>query len=83
MDSLSAAQKFIAHCLEEDKRDLKEMLQSNQPSQLTLIGPEGDFTGQEIQQALARQYTPVSLGPSRLRTETAGVVAAVLMKSSG
>jgi len=83
MDSLSAAQKFIAHCLEENKRDLKEILQSNQPSQLTLIGPEGDFTGQEIQQALARQYTPVSLGPSRLRTETAGVVAAVLMKSSG
>ena len=82
MEGISAAQKFIAHCVEENKQDLKEMLRPVQPSQLILIGPEGDFTQDEIQQALAHQFVPVSLGPFRLRTETAGIVAAVLMKSA-
>jgi len=46
---------------------------------LILIGPEGDFTAEEAASALARQYIPVTLGKNRLRTETAGVVAAALL----
>jgi 16S rRNA (uracil1498-N3)-methyltransferase len=48
-------------------------------STLILIGPEGDFTAEEAASALARQYIPVTLGKNRLRTETAGVVAATLL----
>jgi 16S rRNA (uracil1498-N3)-methyltransferase len=48
-------------------------------STLILIGPEGDFTAEEAASALARQYLPVTLGKNRLRTETAGVVAATLL----
>jgi 16S rRNA (uracil1498-N3)-methyltransferase len=48
-------------------------------STLILIGPEGDFTPEEAAAALARQYIPVTLGKNRLRTETAGVVAATLL----
>jgi 16S rRNA (uracil1498-N3)-methyltransferase len=44
-----------------------------------LIGPEGDFTPVEIQAALKAGFVPVSLGENRLRTETAAVVAAVLL----
>jgi 16S rRNA (uracil1498-N3)-methyltransferase len=44
-----------------------------------LIGPEGDFTPEEINLALSKGYTPVSLGETRLRTETAGMVAASLL----
>lgn len=48
-------------------------------STLILIGPEGDFTPEEAASALARKYVPVTLGKNRLRTETAGVVAATLL----
>jgi len=48
-------------------------------STLVLIGPEGDFTPEEAASAEARDYTPVTLGKNRLRTETAGVVAATLL----
>lgn len=48
-------------------------------STLILIGPEGDFTPEEVTSALARKYTPATLGKNRLRTETAGVVAATLL----
>lgn len=66
--------KFIAHCYELDKRQLKnEIIQS--PSNLVLIGPEGDFSEREVEQALQSGFTPVTLGNSRLRTETAAVVA--------
>lgn len=67
-------QKFIAHCTEDDKKSLKNSLVQNQDV-LILIGPEGDFSAKEIQQALHQNYTPVSLGNTRLRTETAAVVA--------
>ena len=69
-----ASQKFIAHCYEEDKKLLQtECIQSSDI--LILIGPEGDFSKEEVEQALSAGFTPVSLGNSRLRTETAGVVA--------
>jgi 16S rRNA (uracil1498-N3)-methyltransferase len=74
-------QKFIAHCYKEDKRVLKEEIEKGRDV-LVLIGPEGDFSEQEVADALALGFIPVSLGNSRLRTETAGVVAchtAVLM----
>lgn len=75
--------KFIAHCYKEDKRELKDEIRRGK-SVLVLIGPEGDFSEQEVEEALALGFVPVSLGNSRLRTETAGVVAchtAVLMNA--
>lgn len=67
-------QKFIAHCLETNKKSLKNGLQKATDATV-LIGPEGDFSEKEIQLALDNQYIPVSLGDTRLRTETAAVVA--------
>jgi len=69
-----ASQKFIAHCYEEDKKLLQNEIKK--PTDvLILIGPEGDFSKEEVQKALSVGFIPVSLGNSRLRTETAGVVA--------
>ena len=72
-------QKFIAHCDEGNKQQLSN--QTIQQSSLILIGPEGDFTKEEIELALENNFIPVSLGKTRLRTETAGVVAATLLKN--
>ena len=72
-------QKFIAHCLDEEKKMLRDIVKSN-ASKIILIGPEGDFTEDEIQDAIQNNYIPVSLGNTRLRTETAGITAAVLLK---
>ena len=74
-------QKFIAHCLPEQKSELRNTVQSNS-SKIILIGPEGDFTEDEIQKAIEKNYMPVNLGETRLRTETAGIVAAVLLVQS-
>ncbi len=67
-------QKLIAHCEETDKKSLKSVLKPNQNITL-LIGPEGDFSEKEIALALENKYVPVSLGNTRLRTETAAIVA--------
>ena len=67
-------QKFIAHCEETDKKSLKNELKINTNCTI-LIGPEGDFSVKEIQLALDNNYIPVSLGNTRLRTETAALVA--------
>jgi 16S rRNA (uracil1498-N3)-methyltransferase len=67
-------QKFIAHCDEQRRDLLKTMVIPNQ-NYLILIGPEGDFSSEEIELAIKAGFHPVSLGDSRLRTETAGVVA--------
>lgn len=69
-----ASQKFIAHCYEQDKRLLQTEI-TKSSDVLILIGPEGDFSEEEVQKAVALGFIPVSLGESRLRTETAGVVA--------
>ncbi len=66
---------FIAHCEETDKKLLKTELQPLQKTTI-LIGPEGDFSVKEIELALQKKYIPVSLGNTRLRTETASIVAA-------
>lgn len=68
-------QRLIAHCLEDGGR--QRLPDGNE--QLILIGPEGDFTKNEIDAALEQGFLPVTLGETRLRTETAGVVAAALM----
>lgn len=66
--------KFIAHCEETDKTSLKNELKSKQDVTI-LIGPEGDFSVKEIEMAKKHQFIPVTLGTTRLRTETAAIVA--------
>lgn len=65
---------LIAHCEETDKKSLKEVVKPDENVTI-LIGPEGDFSEKEIQSALENHYIPVTLGNTRLRTETAAVVA--------
>lgn len=67
-------QKFIAHCYEGNKPALQEIARKGEDA-LVLIGPEGDFSPEEVTAALSRGFIPVSLGKSRLRTETAALVA--------
>lgn len=74
--------KFIAHCIDEEKKTIQEISNSASPvpaNAIILIGPEGDFTKEEITYALQNNYISVSLGNTRLRTETAGIVAATLL----
>ncbi|NNL83154.1 MAG: 16S rRNA (uracil(1498)-N(3))-methyltransferase [Winogradskyella sp.] len=66
--------KFIAHCEDLEKTSLKDCISANGDYTI-LIGPEGDFSVKEIEMALQRDYKPVTLGESRLRTETAAIVA--------
>lgn len=77
---IATAQRFIAHCMEDGRKDLQQEVDSSMASQLILIGPEGDFTPAEVSLALQHQFIPVALGNNRLRTETAGVVAATLLR---
>lgn len=76
----SQQQKFIAHCLPDQKQQLAAV--SLHQSSIILIGPEGDFTPAEISAALEKKFLPVALGNTRLRTETAGIVAATLLKNT-
>ena len=66
---------FIAHCDEQHKEFLGSSYKKSEEA-LILIGPEGDFTAEEINLAIKSNFKPVSLGSSRLRVETAGIVAA-------
>ncbi|MET2985687.1 16S rRNA (uracil(1498)-N(3))-methyltransferase [Aureibaculum conchae] len=65
---------FIAHCEDSDKKTLKQLLKPQQNATI-LIGPEGDFSNAEIETAIDKNFKPISLGKSRLRTETAGIVS--------
>lgn len=67
--------KFIAHCEEEGDKPLLKQLYQPDANVLILIGPEGDFSHEEIKLALENGFKPISLGESRLRTETAALVA--------
>lgn len=72
--------KLIAHCIQEEKMALANMnIDSNS---IILIGPEGDFTNEEVAAALEKKFFPVTLGNTRLRTETAGIMAAALLVSN-
>lgn len=66
--------KFICHCYEGEKPLLKDVIVPGEDA-LILIGPEGDFSEEEVAKAVAAGFRPVSLGKSRLRTETAALVA--------
>lgn len=66
--------RFIAHCFPEEKILLSKAIQRDKDA-VILIGPEGDFTLNEVKKAMANHFIPVSLGTNRLRTETAGIVA--------
>ncbi len=77
--------KYIAHCYEEIPRTslFDHLRQTNAPQDATvLIGPEGDFSIDEVRYAVANGYQSVHLGPSRLRTETAGLSAVMMMQLS-
>lgn len=65
---------YIAHCQETNRKSLKQELKPNQDITI-LIGPEGDFSIKEIELAIQSNYIPVTLGNTRLRTETAAIVA--------
>ena len=70
----SADAKFIAHCEDGFKNEISANFQKHQ-NYLILIGPEGDFSSQEIEYALQSGFVPITLGESRLRTETAALQA--------
>ena len=72
--------KYIAHCADEDKTGLKDAMLK--VKSLILIGPEGDFTEEEIKLAVENKFQPLSLGNNRLRTETAGLYAAAAYKNN-
>lgn len=67
-------QKYIAHCMDGQKKSLKEEV-SLHSEYLIMIGPEGDFSAPEVEAALKSGFTAVTLGESRLRTETAALEA--------
>lgn len=65
---------YIAHCQEGEKRGMKELIKPRETLTI-LIGPEGDFSPEEVSKSLNANCIPISLGEARLRTETAAVVA--------
>ena len=67
-------QKFIAHCYDSIKTPITQICKRD-TNTLILIGPEGDFSEEEIAKSIEHGFTPISLGDSRLRTETAALVA--------
>jgi len=73
LNSVEGELKFIAHCREGEKVELKRRVQADKDV-VVLIGPEGDFSKDEVDLAEQRGFWPVSLGRNRLRTETAGLV---------
>ena len=75
-----ASLKLIAYCFEDEthpRRSIREILETDGGVKdiTILVGPEGDFSPEEVKLALEHGYIPVHLGPSRLRTETAAVTA--------
>lgn len=80
IDQVQADQKFIAHCEPGVKGKLSEILNQHLSSVLILIGPEGDFTEEEIRLAMKGGFISAALGENRLRSETAAVAAAAVLK---
>ncbi len=74
ISSATEKEKYIAHCFKGNKTHLKRVV-NKAADVLVLIGPEGDFSPEEVQLAKNNGFTEISLGESRLRTETAGIVA--------
>jgi 16S rRNA (uracil1498-N3)-methyltransferase len=78
MEGSVQMQKYIAYCNDSERIELKSTYLPKKPT-LILIGPEGDFSENEIALAKNNKFVPISLGNSRLRTETAGVVACTII----
>lgn len=78
LKTYAATQQLIAHCEPSPKTSIKEVSPGNDC--ILLIGPEGDFSPNEINQALQFNYQAIHLGPTRLRTETAGLFALSILK---
>ena len=82
VDAHQEGRRFICHCYPEIARqDFFEAITAPQGASddiTVLVGPEGDFSVEEVRYALDRGYESVSLGKSRLRTETAGLTAVVM-----
>jgi len=77
--------KFIAHCYQEiEKNDLFDSINSDKENEsiTVLVGPEGDFSIEEVRLAIENGYESISLGQSRLRTETAGLMAVTMSQLS-
>ena len=74
--------RYIAHCYEEVPREnlYSELLQPSDDDVLVMIGPEGDFSIEEVRMAVDAGFVSVDLGKSRLRTETAGLAAVMMMQ---
>ena len=73
-----ASVNLIAHCEPSEKKNIKEIIARDDVN--LLIGPEGDFSSSEIATAISNNYTSIQLGPTRLRTETAGIFALSVLK---
>lgn len=79
VENSQSACRLIAHCEQDRKSPLADLSLEQFETIQILIGPEGDFTSEEIDLALTKGFIPVSLGGTRLRTETAGVTASVML----
>lgn len=79
LEQYNATDKYIAHCEPTEKTSIKSLSPSN--DLIVAIGPEGDFSPNEIEMALASNYQAIGLGPTRLRTETAGIFALSILKT--
>jgi 16S rRNA (uracil1498-N3)-methyltransferase len=79
-DKKLPTQKYIAHCEAMNKKNLNQVYQKNEEV-LVLIGPEGDFTMEEIDLCQKENFVPIHLGNSTLRTETAGIYACALLRN--
>lgn len=76
----TGGRRFIAHCYAEPKPLLRDVVRRGEDA-LVLIGPEGDFSREEVDKAVAAGYEPVSLSNSRLRTETAALLACMVINN--
>ena len=74
----SKIQKFVCYCSGDDRHSLRQLYTPGSDA-LVLIGPEGDFSDREITTALQQGFQPVTLGDSRLRTETAALYATTVL----
>ncbi len=77
VDASMHEQKLVAHCIDTQKQGIAQLAIADDV--MMLIGPEGDFTEDEINNCVQKGFIPVTLGNTRLRTETAGIVAATLL----
>lgn len=79
LEQTSSDLLFIAHCEKTERFELKRRIAPDNEITI-LIGPEGDFSPKEIKNAQSKGYLPISMGQTRLRTETAAIVACTIVR---